>query len=149
MNDYKKINASHHLSAYQVKVPYWNSTKAIRTPFLNWSKGGALSWYQDYNSLKHDRYVEFSKASFENLLDACCGLLILLSAQFARYDFVPEPTFLTMAGGNDVGMAFGIGGYFQVKFPDDLLDEEFYDFDWEVIKQEPDPFQSFDYRTIK
>jgi len=132
-----------------VKVPYWNTINAIRSPFHNWSTGEHLGWFDVYNSTKHDRYTEFTKASFGNLLDACCGLLVILSAQFARYDFVPEPIFLTAAGGNAVGMDFGIGGYFQVKFPDDFLTDERYDFNWEDLKKEQDPFQTIDYKMIK
>jgi hypothetical protein len=145
--DYSKIEVTHHLSAFQVKVPYWGSINAIRTPFLNWSIGKSLCWYQDYNSIKHDRYTEFSKASFINLVDAFCGLLVILTAQFADYDFSPGNNSLSVGYSGD-GMNFGIGGYFHVKYPNNFLDNDCYDFIWEDLQGELDPFQNHDYKTI-
>jgi hypothetical protein len=144
MDDYKKINATHRLSSYQVKVPYWSGTKDLRTPFSAWSSGDQLPWYQAYNTTKHNRLAEFKEAKFEHLLDACCGVLVILSAQFETNDFAPGNSLLALEGPND-GMESGIGGYFRVKFPDDWPQELRYDFDWQKIKHEPDPFQTFDY----
>src|SRR3989337_3214548 len=42
MRDYRKINETHRLSSYQVKIPYWNGTEDIRTPFSTWSTGNPL-----------------------------------------------------------------------------------------------------------
>lgn len=33
MGDYKKVNTTHHLSSYEIKIPHWNGAKGIRTPF--------------------------------------------------------------------------------------------------------------------
>ncbi|MBI2331393.1 MAG: hypothetical protein HYU84_04385 [Chloroflexi bacterium] len=147
MGDYKKINATHHLSSYQVKVPYWNGTKFIRSPFVNWSTGGKLDWYEAYNTAKHDRLSGFKQATFDHLLDACCGVLVILSAQFHREDFSPSSSLLALEGPND-GMESGIGEYFRVKFPDDWSQDLRYDFDWQILKDEPDPFQTIDYSQI-
>jgi hypothetical protein len=92
MADYKKINVTHRLSSYQVKVPYWGGTKNIRSPFSAWLTGSVLPWYEAYNTTKHDRHAGFKEATFENLLDACCGVLVLLSAQFETNDFSPGNT---------------------------------------------------------
>jgi hypothetical protein len=69
MQDYRKVNRTHRLSSYQVKVPYWHGVGSIRTPFAAWdgAAGGGLSWYQAYNAKKHDRHAEFNRANFENL----------------------------------------------------------------------------------
>lgn len=147
MDDYKKINTTHRLSSYQVKVPYWNGNKDIRIPFSAWPTGGALPWYQAYNTTKHNRLAEFKEATFEHLLDACCGVLVVLSAQFETNDFTPGNTLLAAEGSND-GMESGIGGYFRIKFPDDWPQELRYDFNWQELKHEPDPFQVFDYTKI-
>ena len=147
MRDYRKINETHRLSSYQVKIPYWNGTEDIRTPFSTWSTGNPLPWYQAYNTTKHDRLAEFEKATFTNLLDACCGVLVILSAQFETNDFTPGNTLLALDGPND-GMESGIGGYFRVKFPYDWLEEMRYDFDWQTLKDQQDPFQMIDYSTI-
>jgi hypothetical protein len=44
MGDYKKLNSSHKLSSYQVKIPTWHGESACRKPFLAWDSGGALPW---------------------------------------------------------------------------------------------------------
>jgi hypothetical protein len=33
---YKRINLSHHLSAYKVRLPYWSGPSNIRAPFDAW-----------------------------------------------------------------------------------------------------------------
>jgi len=45
MGDYKKIEQSHYLSMFKIKVPYWHGTKGVRCPFSAWSNGGKLNWY--------------------------------------------------------------------------------------------------------
>jgi len=147
MDDYKKINTTHRLSSYQVKVPYWSGTKDTRAPFAAWATGGTLPWYKAYNTTKHDRHVEFEEATFDHLIDACCGVLVILSAQFETHDFSPGNTLLALGGPND-GMESGIGEYFRVKFPDDWPQDLRYEFDWQQLKDEPDPFQNIDYSKI-
>jgi hypothetical protein len=147
MRDYKKIEKTHLLSSYQVRVPNWSGVRATRSPFSAWSAGSSLPWYQAYNTTKHDRHSEFEKATFEHLIDASCGLLVLLSAQFETNDFSPGPTLLATEGSGD-GMESGIGGYFRVRFPANWPTELRYDFDWSQLKNDPDPFQAIDYSTI-
>lgn len=36
MNDYRKINTTHRLSSYEVKLPVWNGAHNIRKPFFKW-----------------------------------------------------------------------------------------------------------------
>jgi hypothetical protein len=147
MGDYKKIDTTHRLSSYQVKVPYWSGTKDTRSPFSAWSTGDSLPWYEAYNTTKHDRHAEFEEATFEQVLDACCGVLVILSAQFETNDFSPGNTLLAVSGPND-GMESGIGDYFRVKFPNDWPHDLRYDFNWQKLKHEPDPFQTIDYSKI-
>jgi hypothetical protein len=33
MNDYKKLEATHFLSAYEIKIPVWQGTTNARMPF--------------------------------------------------------------------------------------------------------------------
>ena len=147
MDDYKKIEKTHLLSAYEVKVPNWSGTRATQSPFSVWASGGSLSWYQAYNTTKHDRHSQFEEATFEHLIDASCGLVVLLSAQFEMNDFSPGNTLLAV-GGPDDGMQSGIGGYFRVRFPNNWPNDLRYDFDWQRLKSEPDPFQMIDYTQI-
>lgn len=147
MGDYKKINTTHRLSSFQVRVPYWRGSQDLRSPFSGWATGGSLPWYEVYNTTKHDRHAGFKEATFEHLIDACAGVLVVLSAQFETNDFSPGPTLRAVTGLND-GMKSGIGGYFRVKFPDDWPLDLRYDFDWQTLKDEPDPFQTIDYSGI-
>ena len=147
MGDYKKINTTHRLSSYGIKIPNWHGVKNIWSPFSAWANRRPLPWYEAYNTTKHDRHTEFEQATFEHLLDACCGLLVVLSAQFETNDFSSGSTLLALEGPDD-GMETGIGGYFRVKFPNDWPEELKYDFEWEALKGEADPFRTIDYTTI-
>jgi hypothetical protein len=147
MGDYRKIEKTHLLSGYEIMVPNWSGTRSIRAPFAAWASGGSLPWYQAYNATKHDRRGRFADATFDHLLDACCGLLVLLSAQFETNDFSPGETFLALEGRGD-GMESGIGGHFRVRFPNNWPADLRYDFDWQQLKSEPDPFRTIDYSAI-
>lgn len=147
MGDYKKIERTHLLSAYEVKAPSWTGTQALRKPFSAWQSGGSLPWYQAYNTTKHDRCSKFEQATFEHMLDACCGLLVVLSAQFERNDFSPGDSFLALEGPRD-GMESGIGGYFRVRFPNNFPHDIRYNFNWQSLKHEAEPFMEFDYSTV-
>lgn len=146
MADYKKINVSHRLSSYEVRMPFWHGTHGTRKPFSPWATGGGLPWYQAYNATKHDRHQSFDLATFEHMIDGMGGLVILLSSQFYGYDFGPGNNFITVEGSHD-GMESSIGGYFRIRYPADWPTDQQYDFDWQKIKHEPDPFQEFDYST--
>lgn len=148
MTDYKKIEKTHFLSGYKVKAPNWSGEKAIRTPFQAWEDGGLLPWYDAYNAAKHDRHAQFEAATFEQLIDAVCGLLVLLSAQFATNDFTPGETYLSIGNVYGDGMKSGIGGYFRVAFPTNWPMALRYDFDWQALANEAEPFQKIDYASI-
>jgi hypothetical protein len=141
MRDYKKLNATHRLSSYEVRAPLWHGNRNTRAPFLAWASGGTLDWYNAYNAAKHDRYNEFQKANLNSLLDSLCGLVALLSSQFCREDFSPGPDLLALSGPDD-GLETAIGGYFQVKFPTDWPANERYDFDWQKLESQADPFKN-------
>lgn len=145
MNDYKKINVSHHLSSFDVQLPVWHGSKNIRKPFEMWRSDARLPWYQAYNETKHDRHTGFAKATLDHLIDAVCGVLTMLCAQFAtaQYDYL-----MTVGFPPDGGFQVVIGRYFTVRFPDDWPEEERYDFstgEWHQMKDEDDPFQNFRY----
>lgn len=147
MDDYKKIEISHKLSSYQVKIPIWKGNGDIRTPFVAWKNNKPLIWYQAYNQTKHNRHEAFSLATFENMLDAVCGLLVVLSSQFWTHDFSPSDMAISWDGPTD-GTESAIGSYFRIMFPTDWPNAQRYDFDWQELKQETDPFISFDYSKV-
>jgi hypothetical protein len=138
IKDYKKLDATHGLSKYEVKFPIWRGNNNVRCPFSSWSP----SWYQAYNAAKHDRHAEFEQANFENLLQAVAGLLVLLSAQFHTEDF-SEPNYLVLEDLLDrEGFVSAIGSYLLVKFPtaNDWPQADLYQFNWTQLKKSPDRF---------
>ncbi|WP_209025848.1 hypothetical protein [Legionella israelensis] len=154
IDDYKKVEKTHKLSMYKVKLPHWEGTKSVRTPFSSWKKPEKYSpaWYQAYNKTKHNRHTEFHHASFENLIDSVCGLLVLLSSQFCTEDFSPsEPGIAASGYGPKDGMESAIGGYFRIKFPDNWPHDERYDFnylEWIDLPEQEGLFQKIDYSKI-
>lgn len=145
MIDYKKINKSHKLSSYEVKFPNWKGEKYLRKPFENWKEDKSLPWWEAYNISKHDRKTEFERATFENLTEAICGLVIVLSAQFEDNEFSSEDFVLSLGGKSD-GMKSTIGGYFRVKYPNDWADDEKYNFKDKVLKElDPNPIEKYNY----
>jgi hypothetical protein len=139
MTDYKKLNVTHRLSSYQIKLPIWHGAQDTRTPFSAWATGAGLSWYQAYNETKHDRLEEFEQANFDNAINAVCGLVAVLSAQFYTHDFSSHDQLFAQ-GAHDWELA--IGNYFLVKFPNDWPAEQQYDFEWRALESGADPFQN-------
>jgi hypothetical protein len=155
MTDYRKVDATHHLSSYEVMLPIWNGTPPILEPFGPWkaqrglpSAGGfSLPWYQAYNVSKHDRHDEFKKATFEHLVMAVAGLLVLISSQFHDQDFTAGYDILA-SGYGDYPMQPSIGSLFRIKYPDDWTEAELYDFDWTVLRAQHDRFDKIDFDAI-
>ena len=148
INDYKKVNKSHHLAAFKVIIPIWDGTKSVFEPFKEWSTGGELSWYQAYNSSKHNRQNEFKKANLENLLNSISGLLTLLSSQFGTQDFSPGSTTLAVNTDSYYATSPALGGFFHIECPNDWTDAEKYDFNWSTLKTQADRFQKIDYDVL-
>ncbi len=143
MLDYIKIEQSHRLSDYRVRVPTWSGNAGIKAPFHAWGTGGSLPWYQAYNATKHDRHAAFKRATFEQMLDAVCGCLVILSAQFLGEDFSGQSVSIVADGPPD-GMEDAIGDYFRVKYAQWPASDR-YDFTWHQIANAPDPFQQYQY----
>lgn len=145
MTDYCAIERSHRLSSYRIRLPFWDGNESIRRPFAAWAGGGThLEWYGAYNQVKHDRHSSFQRATFQNAIDAVAGLAVLVSAQFITHDFAPGPWLLALEGPHD-GTESAIGGYFRVEFPKDWPQDERYDFRWQDLANEEDPFQQYPY----
>lgn len=142
--DYRKIEQSHFLSMYEVKLPVWRTGTKILKPFEAWTANGKPVWYQEYHAAKHDRHGAFMKANFENLLTSVAGLVVLLGAQFLSGCFESEAGLLATFGPSD-GYEKAIGGYFRIKFPDNIPVTERYDFDWPSLSGQTDPFVSYPY----
>ena len=144
MKDYKKINKSHKLSSFEVKLPVWKGIQNVRKPFENWNKNKSLEWWVGYTKSKHDRHTEFEQATFKNLTEAMCGLITILSAQFEDNDFAPTDIGLNIGGIKD-GMEPAIGGYFRIKYPTDWQEDEKYNFKWSEIEHLNNPIDKYNY----
>ena len=147
IRDFRKLEVSHGLSGYVVRVPGWTGTGAERRPGRAWAHQRRLPWYAAYASAKHDRHRAFTKATFDDLIDAVCGLLVVLSSQFETNDFSPGNTLLAVGGPGD-GYESGIGSSCKSASRRGSLLDERYDFDWEKLRHEADPFQNFDYAAL-
>jgi hypothetical protein len=145
MADYRKIERSHMLSAYEIRLPRWRGTLKSRTPFGAWIWNKPLHWYQTYNSVKHDRHNAFASATLEVLTDAIAGLVALLASQFGFWDFSPSRPRLVLSGtgGPPTGFEEAIGGQFQVRYPSTWPNADRYDFDWEVLSKDSAPIGTF------
>ncbi|EKG2484735.1 TPA: hypothetical protein ACGU4U_004318 [Vibrio vulnificus] len=146
MGDYKKVEQSHFLSMYEIKVPNWHGQSSIRTPFKKWGAGEPLPWYEAYNSTKHDRHHNFRNANLDNLVEAVCGLAVIIASQFIHHDFSPAgESFGINSGGPSDGFTPSIGGLFRLKFPSSIPEECCYSFSHDDIDFENDIFQEFSY----
>ena len=150
------MDATHHLSSYEVILPIWNGAPPIIKPFEPWKSGRGLSnrggtslpWYQAHNASKHDRQDEFKKANFWNLVEAVAGLLVLISSQFRNRDFSAGSSSIALSGYDYHPMEASIGSLFRIRYPEDWADAELYEFDWTVLKNQKDRFEKIDFDAI-
>jgi len=146
MSDYCLIENTHKLSAYEIVLPRWDGKHSRYKPFSRWAENKGLHWYQYYNAVKHDIHSNFRHANIKNLVEATCGLVVLLSAQFLNEDFSPNTGCLSMSGPGD-GMESAIGDYFRVKYPEWEAKDR-YEFEWSEIKDKPNICQVHDYNSM-
>ena len=84
------------------------------------------------------------------MLNAYCGLFILLCAQFGSRSYEPGPVLISI--GQDYSYYkgdFGLGDYLIIHRPTNWNQDDYYDFDWNELKHSKVRFQKFDYNTIK
>jgi hypothetical protein len=149
VTDYFKVNRSSRLGDYSVSLMEWYPEPKSLKPFETWNSEtfSPLPWYQSYNQVKHDRNLNFPRASLENVVNAVAGLYVVLFSQFfvinkvsagSNMDSLYEYRHLfneeTMSKWGDI---------FQVCPPYNWSDDELYDFDWDTLKDSPDPFAKF------
>lgn len=140
-NDYFKINRDLKLHEYEVRLNLWDNNPKILKPFVTWSGTtySPLSWYRDYNSVKHNRSISFHLAKIENLINAAAGLLIILYAQYGYLVFSPYQIVSQTSRFDDFETSNDC--IFEVK-PPNWTDAEKYDFNWSTLESTPNPFDS-------
>lgn len=82
--DYVKLLSILKLNEYKIKFNFYPDIEEV-SPFSNWntkSPTQSLSWYSDYNAIKHDRLNEFSKATLKNAIESVSAVVIMLIAKY-------------------------------------------------------------------
>lgn len=147
MNDYVKVNASHYLSQYQVRIQGWHGSGEVIKPYAGWKLGKSPSWYKAYNNSKHNTAQNLKEANFTNLTNAMSGLAALIAAQYHTVEFSSADNYLITEDEVYEGFETGIGGIFYIKFPSKVPFKSRYNFHW-LTNTAPVPFQQFDYDAI-
>lgn len=106
MNDYRRLNR-HFEGKPGITEVIFVFEKPIRLiPLANWRNGKSIPWYRDYNTVKHNRVRDFSKATLGNALSAIGALFILMElrgigppSQLTNYE---EGGVSEFVKGNDV-----------------------------------------------
>lgn len=140
-NDYFKLKNACHLDEYKIKFERWKENVDF-TPFSQWNNTSysSLTWYKDYNDVKHDRYKEFEKANLENLMNSIAALLCLLHAQYGE-DMADACHLGISAMQNNQLMVDT--DTFVLEAPDFAGDE--YEFDWDSIKLQSNPVDNYNF----
>lgn len=139
--DYEKLSSVCRLPEYKVKFNRWASEREF-TPFADWSTPSAsLSWYQDYNKVKHNRYEQFTKANLGNLMNAFAALLSIIHAQCGERMTVGFIDGLHCAPISQEQLDFNDFTIYAPLFPE----AEQYDFVWNDIREAPDPVQKYSF----
>jgi len=62
------------------------SPPQVRCPFEEWGRGQHLSWWADYNKIKHNRISNHRKATLDTTLNTLCALhqILSLAPEFAE-----------------------------------------------------------------
>ena len=142
ITDYAKINNSSKLSEYSVIFFNWRNNPKEFYPFRDFTNGNSLSWYSDYNQVKHDRHINFNLASFSNVMLSVSGLISILYSQFHMYIFkhyIPESIWSE----EYQNYKYAPGSIFGIKSPVWSEDER-YRFQWDDIQN--DPFQRYQFQ---
>lgn len=142
VKDYFKIALEAKLYDYIVIYDRWTSHYVFK-PFIEWNVQTytPLTWYQQYNEVKHNRYHNFHMANLENLMNAISGLLCILHAQYGEEMQSACFEGISMAQDSEAKVETGT---FNIIAPT-FQDAEQYDFVWNDIKNQPDPVQIFNF----
>lgn len=142
INDYKKIESANRLSEYKVKLNIWNPHPLIIQPFENW--GESLSWYKDYNFVKHNRNEKFFLANMENVLKAVSGLLCILFSQFyvGVFNSYNDQDNYT-DDFNNYEFIYTDNSLFSINPYCNWTEDEKYIINWNELKNDSNPFQKF------
>ena len=140
MPDYFKVASVAKLSEYRVQFARWSSSRSF-TPFAEWNSAvyAPLPWYQDYNTVKHNRYQYFELANLENLMNAMAALLSILYAQIGERMDIGYSEGISVCQDVQDKLESGKFTLYAPKF----TEAEQYDFTWDAIKTGQDAVQKY------
>jgi hypothetical protein len=95
-NDYVKLLGPLRLSEYSLRLVRHRDYGDFN-PFGGWDAASptqSLPWYAAYNATKHDRELDFDKATLEHAISATGALRVLMLAQYGSMHLRPfQSTF--------------------------------------------------------
>ncbi|MEW6172200.1 MAG: hypothetical protein AB1510_03930 [Bacillota bacterium] len=144
IEDYCKLETSSRLSDYKTVLYIWKSRCKTFEPFREWKSSRTLSWYQAYNTVKHNRETHFNYASLENLLNSIAGLFCVLYSQFSNdafFKYTDTGSFYS----DEEGYCFVDDSVFGIKWPDTWTSDERYAFNWNTLSKDTSPFEQYNF----
>jgi hypothetical protein len=141
--DYYRINSSSRLSDYDLRIAFWHDGDKVLRPFSDWATGSSVSWYQDYNAVKHNRSGKFGLASLHNLLLAVSGVFAVLFSQFFILSFRAHASVGMYNQGD--GWFSHENSIFAIKPPQTWTADECYHFEWSDLVQRADRFDAYSF----
>lgn len=91
-NDYVKLLQPLRLNEYSVSLPLYPDCPPME-PFVSWSSlrpTKSLDWYDAYNSVKHDRELNFQEAKLQHAIQSVLAAAIMNVAQFGLREYWVE-----------------------------------------------------------
>lgn len=84
IKDYEAVQQKLDVARYSAALNLWQPGSKHLSPFAAWQANPAepLTWYRDYNSVKHNRNAEFAKANLGNMILAVTAVHCLFRAAY-------------------------------------------------------------------
>lgn len=146
MKNYRLVNNATRLSEYKVTLETWNPKPIVLHPFKTWKSTHTLEWYSAYNTVKHNRFKEYEKASLNNVINAIAGVYAILYSQigYLAITGIPRKNNWSFYMSDDDGNCSPVinNSIFTIEQPKWAKSDK-YDFNWQVLKDEPEPFTKF------
>ncbi|MFN8673464.1 MAG: hypothetical protein U0457_15440 [Candidatus Sericytochromatia bacterium] len=135
---YSDLEGAMKLSEYKVKS--YGFIYPIFSPFESFNDpikvNRSPQWYKDYNSVKHNRFTNFSKCSLKNVIYSVGGVYVLLVAMYGiGFDHNLKYSY-------NLARMVDTPSFFRVlDYPQWPISEQ-YNYNWDNLKTEPIPFQN-------
>lgn len=82
--DYRILNEALRLSEYELKFTDFEQFGSI-CPFEEWNNNDwKVSWYSDYNNIKHKRFECYEEANLKNAVYAVLGFAAVIVSQYGK-----------------------------------------------------------------